>query len=163
MDRFVQPGVTGTETFAERQTNARAAQAIVKSPPSLRLMTFAIVESKVTDAAYWYMLGTLWIDAKVIWPHLDIWRNYFQADRADRHHLMKPEEHAKLAKLADFVEVFRVTDHPEDCGISYTTRPSVCKRLSRDMKEPRLIRHTVHKDAIFAFFTRRGEHEVILL
>jgi hypothetical protein len=115
----------------------------------------------IDDAAYWQAVAATWIKCGSS-LHLQTWRELFSLDRPKRHRLMKKGDRRRWRQLPKRVRVYRAVAPGEPPGIfSYTLDRAVLDRIYGGRREVR--EHVIDKRAVVAYFTRRAEHEIIVL
>lgn len=132
-----------------------------------RIYALSLIEADIEDdAAYWDVLGSIWTDSENIWQEEESWAEYLSSERSHREHLMDEEERELFAKLPETITVHRGYKRGErKMGMSWTiNRPQAewfARRLARDDDEPRVVSGTISKDKALAYFTGRGESEIV--
>lgn len=127
------------------------------------IQVFARHAWKLTDYAYWFTLGTLWV-SYTGWSDLALWKRLFSSKRRNREtSIMKPSELEVLHALPNMVTLFRAHRPDEDDWIAYTISPIKAAEfaLRRDVRV--VHQYEVPKTEILALFLRRGEMEALVL
>lgn len=132
-----------------------------------RLDAFMDVADEMTDDEYWETLGSIWVDSENIWQSRDVWSEMLESDRPNRNKIMTADEIADFEKLPDEITVYRghIKGKNED-GLSWTTSEEKARwfanRLATGDDEPDVASGTVKKSDVVAYFTRRGESEIVV-
>jgi len=133
-----------------------------------RLDAFAEVTAEIPDHLYWPILGDIYTDSENIWQREDLWREALTCNRPGRELLMEPPERRALAQLPEDLAVYRgfcVTGRER--GLSWTTERHTAAwfaaRLAMDGQTPRVAEGRTARDRVIAYFTGRGESELLIL
>ena len=115
----------------------------------------------LSNPRYWELMRSVWIGCGST-ETSEIFRRLMRSGRPCRSWFMTPED-AKALDAMDFpVTVYRAYGNVDDPGISWTLDKAWCedyaKRKSRKVKS-----RQVSRNEIFAYVTRRGEEEIIIL
>jgi hypothetical protein len=133
-----------------------------------RINAFDSIENLLTDAEYWSLLADVCIGTENMWQEKHLIHELLTADRSDRHLMMDADEYEQYKELPETLTVYRgcITGKNED-GFSWTLDQSRAKwfseRLARDGDEPIVLERTIKRDDAIAYFTRRGESEILLI
>lgn len=125
------------------------------------------IRRKVGHRQYWELLGMVWVDSENIWQNLDIVPGMLTAQRPGRRYIMSPEEQAALAAMPAVLTVYRGYTDPRGTrlGWSWTLDRDkaawFAKRLASSDEEPVVVTGTVSRDKVIAYFTGRGESEIV--
>lgn len=131
------------------------------TPDAIRV--FARYEWRLSDYAYWFMLGTLWV-SYTGWSELRDWIALFSSSRPNREtSLMKPSELAAFRKLPDPLTLYRAHRPNETQWISYALIPEKAAEFAARRNVGELSEYRVAKNDVLALFLRRGEYEVLVL
>jgi len=112
---------------------------------------------------YWFLLGTLWISYT---GHSDLrlWKRLLQSPRPNRDtSLMKPDEIGYLVNSPSNFVVFRAHRTKESDWISYTRDEKVSARFAQERNVDCIRSYHVKKEDVLAYFSRRGEREIVVL
>ena len=134
------------------------------------------IEDRLTDAEYWEIVGKSYTQSKgMMWRDKNIWLYLFTDPRADRHHLMSPEEYAAFIALPDPVQLFRGVNlqceglSPADVGkyargMSWTLSLRKAERFATMFGGTNRVIFTasVPKGKLLAYFSGRGNAEVVV-
>lgn len=135
--------------------------ALEGSPQAI--VRFSQVCCQLTDYAYWFVLGTLWVNYSGH-SDLNLWRRLFASRRPNRElSLMKPSELKILRALSDKLTAYRAHRPDETDWIAYTLDPVIAGRFARERVVDRVTEYRIRKRDVAALFLRRGEVEVICL
>lgn len=124
---------------------------------------FDKVALELSDYAYWFVLGTLWVaDGRN--EDLALWRRLFRSDRRTRQaSLMKPSELKPFRALPGRYRAYRAHRAGETDWISYSLSPAVAIRFALERGIDEVKEYDLRRDDTIALFLRRGEREVIVL
>lgn len=154
----------------------RYADYIYTAASRDRLAAFLVVEAMLSDGDYWSLLREVYLDAELVMADQDVWLRLLRSSRAARGNLMKDDEHASLAQLADVITIYR------GCGSSEGV-PGMSWTLDRDRAiwfahyscgsrrrynfplfagtAPRLVTGRLTKNDLLAYFCERQESEIV--
>jgi hypothetical protein len=127
------------------------------------ITTFAELCDGLSDYAYWYVLGTLWVSYSG-WSDLALWRRLLSSGRRCRRlALMKPSELAIFKMMPARIYAYRAHREGETDWISYTLDAEIAGRFAvqRDVNE--VVEYRLRREDCIALFLRRGEKEVLML
>ena len=114
-------------------------------------------------------LGEIWVEQEN--PNGDVNVSIKEAIRwfkmADKRYLMCPEDYDIYINLPDEIEVYRgVSRGREKDGLSYTRNKEKAEwfqgRFATDENKGFLIKATISKDDVLAYFNTRGEEELVI-
>ena len=115
----------------------------------------------MSNPRYWEFMRTVWVAAGST-ETAPMFRKLMKSARPCKGWFMTPEDAADLDAMKFPLTVWRAYDSEPDPGISWTIDRKWCegyaKSKGRKVKERQVIR-----EEIFAYITRRGESEIILL
>lgn len=118
---------------------------------------------KLTDYSYWFMLSTCWVCHSGYYD-LENWKRLFSSDRPKREKsIMKPSEIRALKSLPHEVTCYRAHRINETDWISYTTEIEKAIQFALHRGVSEIKEYRIKKRDILAYFTRRGEEEILLL
>lgn len=147
--------------------NKRDAQVIEKilaheaTPQAIQV--FARSAWRLTDYAYWFVLGTLWV-SYTGWSDLSAWTRLFASARPGREtSLMKPSELARFQALPDPIVAYRAHRPNESDWISYSLDPQEAGAFARRRQVDQVSQYRIPKAHVLCLFLRRGEAEVLVL
>jgi len=124
---------------------------------------FAEKRTDLSDYWYWFLLGTLWVSYSGH-SDLNLWRELFGADRPNREtSLMKPDELREFRAFLERFGVFRAHRENETDWISYTCSFACVAKFAAMRENGSVKAYLVDKSDVIAYFTRRGEGEVLML
>lgn len=119
--------------------------------------------NELSDYAYWFMLSTLWVSYSGF-SDLELWKELFSSNRPNKSiSLMKPGELAALKKLPNKIIVYRAHRQKETDWIAYTLDKNIADRFARERGTSEVTAYKVKKTDVLAYFTRRGEEEIIVI
>ena len=140
-----------------------------------RFPALASIRFDVPDGEFTELFGELWIEHDgALHAHRDFINWVLEDKRLAPEKLMTEGERAKLAELADVIEIYRGfssdgTGNVER-GPSWTRSKKQAKwfacrdpTLALGKKWPHLARGTVAKKHVTAYFARRDEEEIVVL
>jgi hypothetical protein len=136
-----------------------------------RLQAFiSLVESnaEIADADYWKIIGDIWTDTENAYANLNEWEELFGSNRSERNNMMNKEEIAELNSMPETLTIYRGCLHGlNEDGVSWTTDRDraewFANRFGSKGLEPCVLQQEIRKDEVIAYFTRRGESEVLTL
>lgn len=127
------------------------------------IQVFARHAWKLTDYAYWFTLGTLWV-SYTGWSELETWKRLFSSNRLKREtSIMKPSELTVLRQLPDPVTIYRAHRPGETDWIAYTIHPMKAAQFAHRRGVGVVREYQVAKADVLCLFLRRGEMEVLVL
>lgn len=149
--------------FSPNLRDSHIISEMTKLPQNKQLEYFILNEMHLTHYVYWFALSSLWVDFGEN-KDISIWRQLFSSDRPSRQVcIMKPSELKDFNNLPDELTVFRAYCPAETECISYTLDFAVAMKFAL-MKPNGIVRaYYVSKRDVIAYFTRRNEHEILVL
>ena len=119
------------------------------------------------DNHYWENLADIWIASENIWQNKDLWKSALSSKRPGKSNMMQQDELDELDALPDKIKIYRgYIKGKNQNGFSWTTEKDKAawfsNRLARSNEKPLVAEATVSKKDVVAYFTRRGESEVVL-
>ena len=115
----------------------------------------------LSDPIYWEVLRTVWI-AGGSTRNAGKFRPYFLSKRQAKSWFMTPEDQEAFDNMKFPVMLYRAYDDDNDHGISWTSDKKWCEAYAK-LRGKRIKSKDFSRDAIFAFISRRGESEFIIL
>ena len=113
----------------------------------------------LSDAKYWTLLGDVYRRQKHTCRYWDLFRDLFRSNRPGRDNLMSPEEQDVLTRLPEEVTVYRGYSDDDGEGYAEGIAWTLDRRAAvwhanryRKSEEPRLIKGTVPKADVWAYF-----------
>jgi hypothetical protein len=155
------------EKLEEFRAEQKWSSFIFMHERAYRMYAFSLIEADIEDdATYWDVLGSIWTDSENIWQEEESWGEYLSSERTDRDHLMDEDERKAFAKLPETITIHRGYKRGErKMGMSWTiSRPQAewfARRLAREDDESRVVSGTLPKAKALAYFTGRGESEIV--
>lgn len=139
-----------------------------------RLDAFLLIDGDVDDDAdYWSLVSDIWTDSENIFQHLTEWLDIFDADnpRGDRERIMHQSERDALARMDPVIRIYRGSHRPfpiDRQGLSWTLDREKAEWFSTRLMGtreayPRVLTGTIMRDNVIAYFTDRGEEEIVAL
>lgn len=118
---------------------------------------------QLSDYAYWFTLGTLWVNYSG-WSELALWRRLLSSDRPNRDtSLMKPSELAVWRTLPPVLTLYRAHRPDETDWIAYTLDAQKAAGFASRRGVDRVGIYTLPRPAALCLFLRRGEAEILAL
>ena len=115
----------------------------------------------LSNPRYWEVMRTVWV-AVGSTETAPLFRTLMQSGRPCRSWFMTPEDAAALEAMPFPLTVWRAYDAEPDPGISWTLDEQWCRGYAK-AKGRRVKQMQVSRDQVFAYVSRRGEEEVIIL
>lgn len=115
----------------------------------------------LSNPRYWEVMRTVWV-AVGSTETAPLFRTLMQSGRPCRSWFMTPEDAAALEAMPFPLTVWRAYDAEPDPGISWTLDEQWCLGYAR-AKGRRVKQMQVSREQVFAYVSRRGEEEVIVL
>lgn len=149
---------------AEADSNWRDYVYLHERP--YRVTAFTEIMDNMDDAAYWALLGRIWIDSENIRQNPRIWQTLLRSERGDREAIMRDHEREALAELPATITVYQGhTDRRHD-GWSWTTERHTAEWFATRFAtleggRPVVTTATVAKADVIAYFTGRNESEIL--
>lgn len=132
-----------------------------------RLDAFVTIKDGLPDKDYWELLGEIWTDSENIWQNKATWKKLLSSKRAGRNNIMSPEELKVFKKLPDIVTVYRGHQGKNKTGFSFTLDKDKADWFANRWKSAGTTGKTdtvqVPKSKIIAYFSGRGESEVVII
>lgn len=121
----------------------------------------------LSNPRYWELMRTVWIAAGST-ETADLFRTLMKSGRPCKSWFMTPEDAAALDAMQFPLTVWRAWDdglcdeHGEDPGISWTLDEKWCRGYA-EAKGRQVKSRQVERKDVFAYVSRRGEEEIIIL
>lgn len=115
----------------------------------------------LSNPRYREVMRTVWV-AVGSTETAPLFRTLMQSSRPCRSWFMTPEDAAALEAMPFPLTVWRAYDADSDPGISWTLDEQWCRGYAK-AKGRRVKQMQVSRDQVFAYISRRGEEEVIIL
>ena len=120
----------------------------------------------LSNPRYWELMRTVWVAAGST-ETANLFRRMMRMPRPCKSWFMTPEDAAALDAMEFPITVYRAYDaalYPDDTdpGISWTLDREWCEGYAK-AKGRRVKQMQVNRDQVFAYVSRRGEEEVIIL
>lgn len=127
------------------------------------VVRFSELADGLSDYAYWFILGTLWVSYSG-GSDLDLWKRLFASPRRLRKvSLMKPDEYRAFKALPAKMTVFRAHREGETDWISYSLDPAAAAQFAVQRGAESIRAYRIYKRDVVALFLRRGESEVLVI
>ena len=157
-DRDISPN------FRYNATDAAIGQRLIglEGTPQA-VQTLWRLRDQLTDHAYWFFLGTLWVSYSG-YSDLKLWRTMLLSGRKKRKtSLMKPSEVGAYDRLPVHITAYRAHRAGETDWISYTLDYATAVRFANERHVQEIAEYRMHKRDVIALFMRRGEQELLAL
>lgn len=130
-----------------------------------RLEYFSKIASKLDDQKYWEMLGHIITDSENLWQYLSLLKVMLAMPRPGKQFMMDDNEKKALAKLPDEIQIWRGCIWKNRNGLSWSINKTKAIWFATRFgtKKPMLHSGTVNKSDVIAYFTGRGEDEILVL
>lgn len=115
----------------------------------------------LSNPRYWELMRTVWIAAGSTGT-ADLFRTLMKSGRPCKSWFMTPEDAAALDTMQFPLTVWRAYDDDDDPGISWTLDREWCEGYAK-AKGRRIKSMQVCREKVFAYVSRRGEEEIIIL
>ncbi len=118
-------------------------------------------------AVYWPLVAQVWIDSENIWQNIEQW-NYIWTAMSDSLLAMSDADRESFLAMKNMITVYRGLDSRGTReGMSWTTDRKKAewfsKRFSSQDRTPVVLTASVAKRDVLAYFTNRGENEIVVL
>lgn len=150
--------------FTWNLADAAVAKQLVEREETPEAITyFAEHCGSLSDYGYWFMLGTLWV-SYTGFSDIELWKKLFSAERRHRDAcIMKPSELRAFEALPYHVKAYRAHRPGEKDYIAYTLDLEKAKMFATQRGTHWVKEYKIRKRDILAYFTRRGESEILVL
>ena len=150
--------------FEPNDFSVAFTQEIIKREGTPEAMEYFVEHcDSLDDYGYWFFLSTIWVSYSG-WIELDVWKKHFSSDRRHRRlAIMKPDELQVLKKLPNYLEVYRAHREDETDWLSFTLNPETAAKMAINRGVDKISMYKINKKFCIAFFSRRGEDELITL
>ena len=115
----------------------------------------------LSNTTYWEVLRSVWVavgDTSLVPKFLP----YFRSKRGARSWFMTVEDAAALDAMQFPIQLWRAYDDDDDIGISWTRNKEWCEGYAQTRN--RKVKTAIFsREDIFAYISRRGEEEFIIL
>jgi hypothetical protein len=129
----------------------------------IAVIFFASVCHRLSNYAYWFFLGTIWVSYSGK-SDLKMWKRLFSSSRPKRKtSLMKPSEVVVYDELPQEITAYRAHREGETDWISYTLDRDIAERFAKERGVQEIAKYKLDKQHVLALFLRRGEQELIML
>lgn len=159
MERDISPA------FVPNRMDSDIARKLInlEENPVAALKHFRNNRQYLSNYAYWFFLSVIWVKRSDA-TDLEHWKQLFLAERPNRVQcIMKPSELLALEALPDIITAYRAHRPGETDWISYTTDMAVAVRFAAKRRVMEIAEYEIRKSDVFAYFTRRGENEILLM
>jgi len=122
------------------------------------------------DCEYWEQVGFVYTDSENIRQNVAEWNAVLSSERGDREHIMNEADREHLAELSEneVVTIYRGCNSLDLSGFSWTLDRKIAEWFAKrhreiyDMKEVVIKTGQVETADIIAYFTNRGEEEILV-
>lgn len=139
-------------------------------PYRIEALETVLFEEEVNDPnRIWPLIAGVWIDSENIWQCLDQWVNIWNTEGHSHTVFMEDDEMATFNALPDTITVWRGVGHREAIeGMSWTVDKAKAEWFARrfaggEGHTPLLVEGAVSKKDVLAYFSNRGESEIVAL
>lgn len=115
----------------------------------------------LSDPVYWEVLRSVWVTCGTT-ENAHQFKPLFLSNRRAKSWFMTPEDSDYLDSLSFPVTLWRAYEHEEDKGISWTNDYEWCKGYA-ELREREIKEAQFKREDIYAYISRRGENEFIIL
>jgi hypothetical protein len=132
-----------------------------------RLDALLDIADEMSDKEYWEKLSDVWMDSENIWQNIHDWIAAWNQRTTSRELVMTKQEREEFDAMPEQITVYRgALSDKNKHGMSWTIYKDKAEwfstRFAGDGDIPVVIERVVNKSEILAYFTRRGENEVVL-
>lgn len=132
-----------------------------------RLMALLEVANSMTDRDYWKQLAFTWIDSENIYEDAKTWNKLLSSPRGGRQHMMTKQERTALANMDSTITIYRGAGRKDPFPMAWSLsmdRAQWFARRHRTLtgRPANVYQSTVQKEHVAAYFTGRGEDEIIV-
>ena len=129
--------------------------------PKQMLETFVHKARLLSNPRYWEVMRTVWVYAGST-ETAPMFRSMMKSSRPCKGWFMTPEDAESLDKMSFPLTVYRAYDGEPDQGISWTLDEEWCRGYAA-AKGRQVKSRKIERNEVFAYISRRGEEEIILL
>lgn len=115
----------------------------------------------LSNPRYWEVLRSVWVVAGTT-ENVEEFLPYFKSTRPCKGWFMTVEDAEALEKMSFPITVYRAYSQDKDPGISWTLDLEWCKGYAQ-ARGCKVKSRTVERKDVFAYISRRGEEEFIIL
>lgn len=153
-----------SKNFKPNEYDRRVAVKLIElegTPDAIRY--FSDVCDGLSDYGYWFFLSTCWVKYSG-WSDLELWIKLFNSERGSKNSsIMKPDELIHFKKMPFKFIVYRAHREGETNWIAYTVSQEKAKSFAKTRGVNEIKSYFVKRHDVLAYFTRRGEAEIIVL
>lgn len=120
------------------------------------------IKDLITDAVYWDLVKSVWIDSENIYENLRGWEVMLASDRPGREQMMTEDERAFVSDLPAKVRLYRGHQALNRNGLSYTLSVDKAKWFAKRFGPGDVRVRSVAKEDIVAYFNTRSEAEIVI-
>lgn len=118
------------------------------------------------DKRFWELFASVYVDTENLWQNVELWHFLIQSEdyRQCKEYAMDEEERAAFEKLPDELTVYRGYVHDESMlSYAWTLDKERAEWFAnRFGNQGQVVTGTVNKKDVFAYFTGRGEEEIVI-
>lgn len=131
-----------------------------------RVGAFVDIMFQMTDEQYWHNLASIWMDSENIRQNPRVWQQLLRSKRGSREAIMDAEELAALEAMPGLIPVYQGHTLKRHDGWSWTTDKAKAEWFAQRFSDfesspPMLTEGVVLKRSVIAYFTGRGESEIV--
>jgi hypothetical protein len=126
-------------------------------------------QEHLSPRRYWDLVRSLWIDTENLWQWTEpIIRQILLVSIPERQYIMEEDERNALASFPPLLEIYRGYVHPRGqrrgwaWTIDHDKARWFSKRLQEKSDKPRVVHGLVERSNVIAYFTGRGESEIVV-
>ncbi len=114
---------------------------------------------------FWKTVGHVWTDSENIYESFEDWQWIWDSIAVNRESAMSNEEQAEFAVLPDTLVIYRgVEPQGTELGMSWTTDRDKAVWFARRFNgRGKVLKTEIAKSSALAYFTGRGESEIVVL
>ena len=113
------------------------------------------------NPTYWELLRSVWVAAGRV-DNIQEFMPFFKSNKPSKSWFMTPEDAKALENMTFPLKVYRAYNIEPDPGISWTLSEKWCQEYAT-VRNRQIKSRTVMREDIFAYISRRGEEEIIIL
>lgn len=131
-----------------------------------RVDAFVSMMNRMSDTQYWHNLASIWMDSENIRQNPQVWQRLLRSKRPGRMAIMDDEEREALEAMPGLIPVYQGHTAKRHDGWSWTTDRAKAEWFAQRFSDfedspPVLTEGVVLKRLVIAYFTGRGESEIV--
>ncbi len=132
------------------------------------LMEYMTEYNLEDEPNFWEIVGHIWTDSENIYESFEDWQWIWEKESPNREKCMSEDEREALAAMPDTLTIYRgYQDGGTAMGMSWTLDQKQAEwfavRFSHKGSKGTVIKGTVAKSDVLAYFTGRNEAELVIL